>query len=192
MIERIREFIGWPRSLQHQDSVYVFLEECGADWQPPGDAACPESYREHEDFWMQTMQTRIHDSLNGEPADVSLAVAIDVMFPCNWNFVNNLSIVLAAIGGELHSDHPLAVCARNIRQAPIRQRMQTVCKTLQSWLQNQKSENDADVSLLALLGDITAPSGGSWPHSTRRSACNSNFNHSGASSMRLVVLQLRF
>ena len=100
VIERIREFIGWPRSMHHDDSVYVFMEECGADWEPPGDAECPEYYREHEDFWKQTMQMRIHDTVNGEAADISLAVAIDVMFPCNWNFVDNLDIVEGALATE--------------------------------------------------------------------------------------------
>ena len=64
------------------------MEECGADWEHPGDAECPEYYREHEDFWKQTMQMRIHDTVNGEASDISLAVAIDLMFPCNWNFVD--------------------------------------------------------------------------------------------------------
>ncbi len=112
VLERIREFIGWPRSMHHDDSVYVFMEECGADWEPPGDAA-----------------------------DIALAVAIDLMFPCNWHLVDNLDIVLGAIGGELHIAQPLAVCARNIRHAPIRERMQTVCRTLQYSLQNQRSDD---------------------------------------------------
>jgi hypothetical protein len=100
---------------------------------------------------------RIHDTVNGEAADVSLAVAIDLMFPCNWNFVDNLDIVLGAIGGELHTAQPFTVCARNIRHAPIRDRMQTVCRTLQYSLQHQRSENDVDSTLLELLGDIAAP-----------------------------------
>ena len=154
VIERMREFIGWPRSMHHGDSAYVFMEECGADFEPPRDAKCPEHYHEHEDFWKQTMQTRIHDTLNGEAADFSLAVAIDVMFPCNWNFVGNLDIVLGAIGGELHAAQPLTVCARNIRHVPIRERMQTVCRTLQYSLQNQRSEKDVDSRL---LGGITPP-----------------------------------
>jgi hypothetical protein len=157
VIERIREFIGWPRSIHHGDSVYVLMEECGADCEPPVSAECPEYYREHEDFWKQTMQTRIHDTVNGEAADICLAVTIDLMFPCNWNFVSNLDIVLAAIGGELHAAQPIAVCARNIRHAPIRERMQTVCKTLQYSLQNQGSRNEVDYTLLKLPGDITAP-----------------------------------
>ncbi len=103
------------------------------------------------------MQMRVHDTVNGEAADISLAVAIDLMFPCNWNFVDNLDTVLGAIGGELLSAQPLAVCARNIAHAPIRERMQTVCRTLQYSLQNQRSENDVDSTLLELLGDITAP-----------------------------------
>jgi hypothetical protein len=157
LTERVREFIGWPRSMHHEDSGYVFMEECGADFEPPRDAVCPEYYREHEDFWKQTMQARIHDTVDGKAGDISLAVAIDVMFPCNWNFVDNLEIVLGAIGGELHSARPLAVCARNIRRAPIRERMETVCRTLQSSLQNQRSENDVDSAVLDLLGDITGP-----------------------------------
>jgi len=157
LIERIREFIGWPRSMRHEDSVYVFMEECGADFEPPRGAECPEYYKEHEDFWKQTLQTRIHDSVDGEAGNISLAVAIDVMFPCNWNFVDNLEMVLGAIGGELQSARPLAICARNIRHAPIRERMRSVCRTLQASLQTQRSENDVDSAVLELLGDFTGP-----------------------------------
>ncbi len=157
LIERIREFIGWPRSVHLSDSVYVFMEECGADWKPPRDADCPEYYREHEDFWKQTMQARIHDTVDDEVGDISLAVAIDLMFPCNWNFVDNLEIVLGAIGGELPSARPLAVCARNIRHAPIRERMRTVCRTLQASLRNRRPEKDVDDAILEMLGDITGP-----------------------------------
>jgi len=157
VIERIREFIGWPRSMQHDDAVYVFLEECGADMEPPADAECPEHYREHEEFWKQTMQTRIHDTVNGKPADFSLAVAIDLIFPCNWNFIDNIEIVLGAIGGDLHPSQSLAVCARNIGRVPIRERMQTVSRTLQHALQNQRSGNDVDGTLLGQLGDLTPP-----------------------------------
>ena len=59
--------------------------------------------------------------------------------------------------GELHAAQPLTVCARNIRHAPIRERMQTVCRTLQYSLQDQRSENDVGSTLLELLGDIIAP-----------------------------------
>jgi hypothetical protein len=154
---RIREFIGWPRALSHDDSAYVFLEECGPDWAAPGDAQCPECYREREDFWKQTMETHIHDTVDGEAGDISLAVAIDLMFPCNWNFVRNLEIVLGAIGGTLRTAQPLTVCARNIRHAPIRERMQTVCRTLRCSLRDHRSATDVDRTLLELLGDLTAP-----------------------------------
>jgi hypothetical protein len=156
VIQRIREFIGWPHSMHHDDSVYVFMEECGADWEPPSDAQCPEYYREHEDFWRQTIQTRIHDTVDGEAAEISLAVAIDLMFPCNWNFVDNLDTILGAIGGELHAAGPLAVCARNIGHSAIRERMQTVSRTLQAALQDQRTDDDVDSTLLGLLGDMTS------------------------------------
>ncbi len=120
VVERIREFIGWPRAMLHDDAVYVFMEECGADWEPRGDAKCPEYYREHEEFWKQTIQTRIHDTVNGEAGDISLAVAIDLMFPCNWNFLENLRVVLGAIGGELHTAQPLAVCAEPTECSSVR------------------------------------------------------------------------
>jgi len=155
VIERIREFIGWPRSMHHEDSVYVFMEECGADFEPPRGAECPQYYQEHEDFWKQTVQTHIHDTADGDAASISLAVAIDLLFPCNWNFVDNLEIVLRAIGGELQSTRPLAVCARNICHAPIREHMRTVCRTLQAALRSQRSENDVDGALLEMLGDVT-------------------------------------
>jgi len=83
VIDRIREFIGWPRSMHHEDSVYVFMEECGADFEPPPGAVCPEHYREHEDCWKQTMQARIRDTVDGGADNISLAVAIDLMFPCS-------------------------------------------------------------------------------------------------------------
>ena len=35
--------------------------------------------------------------------------------------------------------------------------MQTVCRTLQYSLQNQRSERNADYTLLEQLGDISAP-----------------------------------
>jgi len=35
--------------------------------------------------------------------------------------------------------------------------MRTVCRTLQASLQNQRSENDVDVTLLEMLGDIAGP-----------------------------------
>ena len=83
VIERIREFIGWPRSMRHDDSAYVFMAGCGADFEPPHGAVCPEHYREHEDCWKQTMQARIRDTVDGGADNISLAVAIDLMFPCS-------------------------------------------------------------------------------------------------------------
>jgi hypothetical protein len=103
------------------------------------------------------MHARIHDTVDDEAADISLAVAIDLMFPCNWNFVDNLDIVLGAIGGELHSARPLAVCARNIRHAPVRERMRKVCQTLRASIQDRPSENDVDCALLEKLVDVTGP-----------------------------------
>jgi hypothetical protein len=69
--------------MRHEESVYAFMEECGPDWEHPPDPECPERYREHEEFWRRTIQTRIHDTVDGEARDISLAVAIDLMFPCN-------------------------------------------------------------------------------------------------------------
>jgi len=167
VIERIREFIGWPRSKQDTSREYVTMLEYGSEYESVHRTECPEYYRKHADYWRQTVQTLIRDtevgihhsvygdSAYGETTDLSLAVAIDMLWPCHWNFVQNLEIVLGAIGGDLNPSSPFAFCARNIKLSPVRDRMMIVSNTLRVFCQNQRQDDKVDASLLRLLGKAT-------------------------------------
>ena len=86
--------------------------------------------KEHEDFWLSTVHTIIHDTESGNNTELSLATAIDMLWPCHWNFTENLKIVLGAIGGDLYPGKPFAACGRNISSLPIRGRMEILSNTL--------------------------------------------------------------
>lgn len=164
VIERIQEFIGWSLSKENDTEEYVFLLEWGGEYESERRTECPEPYQMHADYWHQTVQTNIQDtevgiphsvygdSEYGEMAEQSLAVAIDMLWPCHWNFIQNLEIILSAIGGNLKPDTPFAFCARNIKLSPIRNRMKTVSHTLRVFCKNLQPDNKVDANLLSSLG----------------------------------------
>jgi hypothetical protein len=121
---------------------------------------CPEHYKEHEEFWLSTVRTIIHDSENGDEANLSLGLAIDMLMPCHWRFVENFRIVLEAIGGRLKPDKPFAACGRNITLLPIRDRMGIVCRTLRAFCGHSETDGEVERQTLALLGKPTAA--GRW------------------------------
>jgi hypothetical protein len=92
----------------------------------------------------------------GEQTVLSLAMAIDMLQPCHWDYVQNLETVLGVIGGDPTPRRPFAFCARNIKLSPIRERMKTVSRTLQVFCQGRLPDDDVDAGLLASLGE---PSG---------------------------------
>ena len=110
IVERTRELIGWPGSLHGEDEGYVPLLEAGSDYESVQRTDCPERYREHTDFWQRTLQTPILDTElgdyhsvygdlgYGEQTVLSLATAIDMLWPCHWDYVQNLETVLG-VGG---------------------------------------------------------------------------------------------
>jgi hypothetical protein len=116
---------------------------------------CPDKYEENEDFWLTTARTMIRDTDDGNDADLSLALTIDMLWPCHWRFVNNLQIVLEAIGGNLKQVEPFAACGRNIGLLPGRSRMEVVADTLELFCCSRESDREIDRDLLALLGKPT-------------------------------------
>ena len=56
-----------------------------------------------------------------------------MLWPCHWDFVENLRIVLAAIGGDLHPAQPFAACGRNMARTPLRPRMKVISDTLRTF-----------------------------------------------------------
>jgi len=157
VIEKIRSTIDWPRSSDDPAAQYVWLLLSGGEYGLAYRDHCPDYYREHEDFWQTTVRTIIHDTEGGDAADLSLGLAIDMLMPCHWRFVENLRIVLGAIGGTLDPDEPFAACGRNITLVPIRRRMEIVSNTLEVFCGAAESNQEIDKNWLALLGEPTAP-----------------------------------
>lgn len=155
VIEKIRSAIHWPQSCNDPTARYVWLLLSGGENESDYRNQCPEHYKEHEDFWLRTVRTIIHDTENGDEADLSLGLAIDMLWPCHWRFVENLRIVLKAIGGKLNPDKPFAACGRNIILLPIRRRMEIVSNTLKVFCGALESNQEIDRDLLALLGKPT-------------------------------------
>ncbi len=106
-------------------------------------------------FLVQTEQRVIHDTADGQPAELRLSRAIDHLMPCNWNFLNNLRIVLGAIGGNAYPGQPFAQCSRNIILTPIREHMRSVSATLRVFWRGEAGDESADRSILAILGEPT-------------------------------------
>ncbi len=88
---------------------------------------CPAVYLSAEEHWLATVKTMLHD-----PEELSLALAIDMLWPCHWRFEDNLQIVLDAIDGELRPKVPFTACGRNIEMTPLRERVEQTCARLRS------------------------------------------------------------
>jgi hypothetical protein len=157
VIEKIRSVIHWPQSGDDPSAQYKWILLSGGEYEAfyRNRNQCPVHYKEHEDFWLSTVQTIIHDTDNGDEADLSLGLAIDMLWPCHWKFVDNLKIVLEAIGGNLDPEIPFAACGRNIHLLPIRQRMKNISHTLNVFCGDTKPDKDVDSEILAILGNLT-------------------------------------
>jgi hypothetical protein len=155
VIEKIRSVIHWPQPCDDPTAQYVWLLLAADEYELRYRTRCAERYRDHEDFWERTVRTIIHDTVNGDEAELSLGLAIDMLWPCHWRFVENLRIVLGAIGGRLHPDQPFAACGRNISPLPIRRRMEVVSNTVKTFCGSPGSDQEVDESVLAVLGKPT-------------------------------------
>jgi len=112
-------------------------------------------YKDHLDFLNQTTAAMINYTLDGEKSQMSLAMAIDLFRPCNWNFVANLVIILKAIDGNLHPEKPFAPCSLNAKLTPLRNRLRIISNTLKTFCEEGEKDKDADGDILALLGAKT-------------------------------------
>jgi hypothetical protein len=128
-------------------------------------AVCPDAYTVDEGFWRRTVDTILHESsvdLDEDgyiaregylvSADISLAVAIDMLWPCNWNFEENVLTILEAIGGQSVFARPYAACARNISRAPIRPKMVDLCHSLNAY---GDGEYDEESPIHNRLGSVS-------------------------------------
>ena len=117
VVEKIRSVLD-PR----QPYTWLLLSDDGTYRD-----TCPAIYLPDEEHWLATAKTMLHD-----PEELSLALAIDMLWPCHWRFEANLQIVLDAIDGELRPSVPFTACGRNIEMTPLRARVEQTCARLRS------------------------------------------------------------
>jgi hypothetical protein len=127
------------------------------DYGEPGARPAGEFYKDNAAFLEKTKTAVIHDAVDGQKAKISLAMAIDLLMPCHWDFVGSLEIILRAIGGELSPRRPYACCARNLRLSPLYGRLETISNTLGVFWKSGKPGEDTDLDVLASLGQVTDP-----------------------------------
>jgi len=148
VIEKIRSWTNWPQSENDPSTRYAWLS---CDQQ-----ACPDHYKEHVDFWQQTVETVPFKDLQGlDGRGFSLGFAIDLLWTCHWNFLENLHIVLEVIGGKTEQERPFAACAWNIALSPIRPRMKVVSNTLGVFCGDYETNEEIDPTVLSRLGKLT-------------------------------------
>jgi hypothetical protein len=155
VVDKVRSHIHWPRSENDPALQYAWILLDASAYELGYHKKCPEYFSEHESFWLETVRTVIHDTADGKDTALSLGLAIDMLMPCHWRFVENLQIVLDAIGGKLDPPVPFAACGRNITLLPRRHRMKIVSDSLLIYAGAGDSIAEFDRELLDRLGDAT-------------------------------------
>ncbi len=148
VIDRVTE------ALEPSRRYYRLALDLG-DYGEPSAAPAGGHYKDNSAFLEKTKQTIIHDTVDGRKSKVSLAMAIDMMMPCHWDFVGALVIILKAIGGDLHPDKPFACCSRNIKLSPLCDRVRIISNTLNAFWKGEKNTENIDRDILSLLGQST-------------------------------------
>jgi hypothetical protein len=141
-------------ALDHSRPYHNIVLDLGP-YGEPGANPVGDHYNDNLDFVKKTVETVIHDTVDGQKAKISLAMAIDMLEPCNWDFVGSVVTILKAIGGDLHPSRPYACHQRNVELSPLRDRLKTISNTLRAfWRSEEKAEN-IDSDILATLGSLT-------------------------------------
>jgi hypothetical protein len=149
MIEKLKEALD--KSYHYH---YMALDIDG--YGQPIEVKAEEYYKDHLDFLNKTTAAMINYTLDGEKSQMSLAMAIDLLRPCNWNYVGNFVILLRAIGGDLNPSDIFAPCSLNAKLTPLRDRLRIISNTLKIFCEGGEKEKDVDGNIVALLGAKTA------------------------------------
>jgi len=148
IVERVGEALD-PNQHYYRMALYV------GDYGEPGTGSVGEHYKDNADFLAKTRKTAIHDTLEGRKSKVSLAMAVDLLEPCHWDFVGALIAILKAIGGNLHPVDAFACCARNVKLSPLCDRVKIISNTLGVFWKDEGQGKEIDRDLLAALGKPT-------------------------------------
>jgi hypothetical protein len=151
---QVERIVDKVRSALEPDRPYhmmVFdVREYAPGALPPG-----EHYRDAAEFLEQTEETIIHDTVDGHEARMSLAMAIDMLEPCNWDFLGSIVTLMKVIGGELHPERPYVCHQRNLKLSPLCDRLVTISNTLAAFWKEEDSTEGVDTNLLTVLGAMT-------------------------------------
>lgn len=151
-VQRLVDKIG---SALEPDLPYHNLALELGEYGEPGAKSAGEFYKNDAAFLEKTKAAIIRDSVDGQKTKISLAMAIDLLMPCHWDFVGGLEIILKAIGGELSPRRPYACCARNLRLTPLYGRLETISNTLGVFWKGEKQGENTDLDILTSLGQMT-------------------------------------
>jgi hypothetical protein len=155
VISKIDSLMYFPPPTSDPSAGFTWLLLYDDDGEPAYRKECPDPYADHEEFWRATAKTIIRDTHEGRDAPLSLALAVDMLWPCHWDFTANLEIVIAAIGGDLETGRPFAACGRNIGRLPGRDRYESLCRSLRAFVLGSTLEVDTDPEVVASLGPPT-------------------------------------
>ncbi|MBN2271383.1 MAG: hypothetical protein JXN61_12260 [Sedimentisphaerales bacterium] len=125
------------------------------DYGEPGARPAGEHYKDDSALLGQTTETIIHYTEDGKPAEISLALAIDLLMPCHWDFAGSFVTILRAVGGDLYPSRPFAYCGINVNLSPLCDRLRTISKTLKAFWRPDGAPHDIDKELLSILGEPT-------------------------------------
>lgn len=148
IVDRVTEALD-PSRPYHRMALDV------GDYGEPGVHPAGEYYEDDSAFLERTKETIIHDKVDSQKAQISLAMVIDLLMPCHWDFVGTLVAVLKAVGGDLHPERPLALCSRNLSLSPLCDTLRTISNTLRAFCKGCKTTKHIDSRLLASLGPAT-------------------------------------
>lgn len=151
-VERIVDKI--TEALDRNKPYHMMVFDMG-DYSEPGAHPVGKHYKDAAEFLEQTKETIIHDTVDGQEARMSLAMAIDNLMPCNWDFVGSVVTLLKAIGGELNPDRPYACHSRNLKLSPLCDRLRTISNTLGVFWRDEETDEPIDRDILASLGEVT-------------------------------------
>jgi hypothetical protein len=151
-VERIVDKVteGLDRSRRYHMMV-LDLGEYGE----PGARPLGDYYKDAAEFLEQTKEMIIHDTVDGREAKMSLAMAIDMLEPCNWDFAGAIVTLLKAIGGDLHPARPYVCHQRNLHLSPLCERLRTISNTLGVFWKKRETKKPIDSNILAWLGEAT-------------------------------------
>jgi hypothetical protein len=156
VIEKVRSLVDWPPASDDPSAGFAWILFSEGTDGSSFRHQCPQRFADHDEQWRTTVRTIIRDRHDGREAPISLGLAIDMLWPCHWDFLDNLRLVLGAIGGALDPDRPFTACGRNIQHLPERRYYQLICETLQKFCGAIPATGNLDAEVLERLGTPTA------------------------------------